>query len=96
MSSSCLIRPRPSSSRDETALKLIPIVKFKSSDAEKKLKETAIYESKSKEISKYFCSEYSSMEATERRMVWSNYIRRSYIEIIEAGTLISPRNHDRY
>ena len=47
--------------------------------------ETAFYESKPREIIKMYCTEYSTMEASERKMVWHTYIKRATLEIIEAG-----------
>ena len=49
--------------------------------------ETAYYESKSKEISIIYCTDYDAMEATERRMVWNMYIMRSQLPIVNGGMI---------
>lgn len=57
--------------------------RLKSLDAEKEVRETAIFESKSKEIAALVCAPYENLEASERRLLWHSFISRSSIEIIE-------------
>jgi hypothetical protein len=62
------------------------------SDAEKQVYETAYWEPKESYLRQTFCASYSSMDVSEKRMVWYTFSKRSNIEIIEAGRLLLNRN----
>lgn len=70
----------------ETRLRATPTVEAGSNlDADKKVFETAYFESKFDVISQLFCAEYDKLDNTEKRVIWSTYIKRATLEIIEKG-----------